>query len=1678
MKKTLLLFLFLLPFLGIAQSDLVTWDNAHSLDAHVLASPSQVASSPMTGSNLQIIDYVGFSGSHWPAGSFYDPSKYIQISIKAQTGYKIDLSSLKYAYYPYDGGQGCRKYQVRYSKNSSFPSGGTLLLDNQNPSLSGKNNVTLNFPVGVTLLPEETLYIRFYGYDVGNVSWQDSRWGLVNLSTYEGGTYNLPTIRGTALVYNPTLTANNDTGTSVQNNFTVVNVLANDLQATNPINSVTIQSQSANGTAVVTSDNRIKFTPATGFTGATSFTYTIGDGTSTSTATVNITVTAPSIDDLVKWNGPDSGAPTIMAPTTAVAGDPMTPGSGSILEFPANEGFKGYQWPTQFSIDESKYFQVTTSALTGYKIKLDKFNFTYTPDSNHYVARYQVRYSKDNFATSFLLLDEATSTGTTNKSLDLSNITLYPNEKITLRIYGYKLKPNSFDGSPIFLANINTKGSGTTPTIRGTVLNYDPTDLNANDDLISTQEKRAVAFNALTNDTNTSGAVITFTQPAASTGTVSLNGNIFTFTPAATFKGTTSFTYTLTNGTKSSTATVSVYVTDLSPKLIIWNGAVQTPKAVVTDPNITGNDLTISPQVNGSGFNMGIYDNYFNITNVQNNGSTTLDLNRYVQMSVTPKANYKLTLTQFNFIYNSPVGNGNEGASKYEVHYSTDPTFPNGGTVLLGATTAVRGADTPVTLNFPSGTTVSSSTNQTFYIRIYPYAVADLYNGYFKIKNDYGGDVGPTLSGVVEPSNSITAVADFANTGSNTAVVIPVLSNDSNYTPLASITATQPASGGTVQVNGTTNITFTPTAGFIGTSTFEYTIFNGLNYSTATVTVNVTCQTPGDQLAFGQNQWIGYVYKLANNAQMPPNTSYPGLPSASVGTYIGTVTENQNFDRNVGNGAVSGATVNFGCETAPTDRFLVRYKMKATITEAGLYNFDLGSDDGIRLYIDNAAAPLITRWNGHGYTTDYATQNLTAGEHEFVLEYYEDGGASRVSFFFGLPKGNPTEYGDKVWNVYGYVNNDITLANVRYAGYYVDPNLNPYSTSYWTRDKSPSSATIWQGSQIPNDNFTVVYKRKGFDCGRYLLQHNNHDDAIEIYIDNQLIFSANGWNNASFPINSGKLYALNSNSLVEIRLREDGGDANLGINFVKTNVTYTNGQGDEAGSNLVVNGSSTLSSDLTVCSCTVNPNTTLTVPKDITLTVDEAITVGTGGKLLILDGGSFLQTSTSETMFTGDVTSAFEIQRKISVRRYDLTYWSMPVTHPGFNMHQLSPDTLGDKYYYYDPSGGWTIDYNGITPMQRGKGYSVRAPQSYDINNKTDFLGVFTGTPNNGDISAPVVSGKWNLIGNPYPSAIDADQFLDDNLGVGSLYFWAHVNLPIKSTTDQYLYYKDDFVVYNSLGGTTTGDSNAFKGSIASAQGFIVKAPTATINFNNGQRQKAKNTQFYKTAKSSIERNRVWLNFTNSAGTFKQILVGYATGATNTTDVNFDAVSMGSNPDVDFYSINNSKKLSIQGRALPFVNSDLVPLGYMLAAAGDYTISIDHADGFFNTGQDIFLEDKTTGKITNLRLANYTFNSAAGTFNSRFVIRYTNSTLGTDDFESAENGLFVSVKSKVINVNSSTENISEVQIYNIGGQSLYTKNKIDSKELQISNLQSSNQVLLVKVTLENGAVVTKKIIFN
>ncbi|WP_073415475.1 T9SS sorting signal type C domain-containing protein [Flavobacterium defluvii] len=491
----------------------------------------------------------------------------------------------------------------------------------------------------------------------------------------------------------------------------------------------------------------------------------------------------------------------------------------------------------------------------------------------------------------------------------------------------------------------------------------------------------------------------------------------------------------------------------------------------------------------------------------------------------------------------------------------------------------------------------------------------------------------------------------------------------------------------------------------------------------------------------------------------------------------------------------------------------------------------------------------------------------------------------------------------------------------------------------------------------------------------------------------------------------------------------------------------------------------------------LNNNSLLTVQSTNTLTITSTVTVNTGSTLTFENNASLVQTTNAVN--SGNIVYKRDTQ---PVRRYDFTYWSTPVTStPAFTLYDLSPTTLADKYYSYDSNTGWVINYNGTLPMAPGKGYIVRAPQGFNINTTAVYSATFTGVPNNGDISFTPVATKWNLIGNPYPSAIDAD-ILINNTGVGALYFWTHNSPPNGSVVGdaRYNYTAADYAVYTLTGSTGTASGAAVMlGKIAAGQGFFFKASTASnIVFTNSMRVAGNNSQFFKTAQAKdIEKNRLWLNFANAEGAFKQALIGYIEGATNSFDQNYDAATLNGNTYVDFYSISEAKKLTVQGRAVPFDDAEIIPLGYRTAVAGEFIISIDHTDGLFDN-QKVYLEDKVTNTIYDLKAGDYKFTTEIGTFTDRFQLKYTNKTLGTGDFENVKDGLLVSQKNKVINVLSSKENIKEVSVFDINGRLLYNKKKVEALELTISSLQAAEQVLLVKVTLENKAEITRKVIFK
>lgn len=512
--------------------------------------------------------------------------------------------------------------------------------------------------------------------------------------------------------------------------------------------------------------------------------------------------------------------------------------------------------------------------------------------------------------------------------------------------------------------------------------------------------------------------------------------------------------------------------------------------------------------------------------------------------------------------------------------------------------------------------------------------------------------------------------------------------------------------------------------------------------------------------------------------------------------------------------------------------------------------------------------------------------------------------------------------------------------------------------------------------------------------------------------------------------------------------------------------------------------------DIEGCSCQVTNGANVIINGAHTLKITNAVNV--------VDGTLTFENNASLVQVNDDAVNSGSIIYKRNttpVNRYDYTYWSSPVA--GFTLKKLSPFTLFDRYFIYND--GWEVSLSGVDVMKAGHGYIVRAPQTYPISGSpSPYPARFEGIPNNGVVTLALLANKDYLLGNPYPSAINADQFLQDNLTAlqGTLYFWTHNSPPVTASgTTTYKYVASDYASYNRTGGTkaAVNGGDAPLGKIAAGQGFFAPSSTTggTVIFNNTMRisggiSGTYNSQFFKwstgakTTTASTEKSRLWLNLTNNEGAFKQTLIGYVAGATNEYDNGFDGLTYNGNQFVDFYSISEGINLAIQGRALPFLQKDSIAVGYKSTIKGDFQISIDHADGILSS-QEVFLEDKGMKLMHNLKNSPYVFSTETGVFNDRFVLHYVDKNrverIITEEPLAVDDKLIVSVQNNEITVNSLTDLITKIIVYDILGQSVYQKEEIAASSFTVQNLNLVHQVLLVQLTLANGETVSTKIVY-
>ncbi|MGL2963777.1 T9SS sorting signal type C domain-containing protein [Flavobacterium sp. RSB2_4_14] len=509
---------------------------------------------------------------------------------------------------------------------------------------------------------------------------------------------------------------------------------------------------------------------------------------------------------------------------------------------------------------------------------------------------------------------------------------------------------------------------------------------------------------------------------------------------------------------------------------------------------------------------------------------------------------------------------------------------------------------------------------------------------------------------------------------------------------------------------------------------------------------------------------------------------------------------------------------------------------------------------------------------------------------------------------------------------------------------------------------------------------------------------------------------------------------------------------------------------------LVFAGNFTSTSDVEGCSCQVNSGN-VEFKAGHTLLITNEVTVS-GGSLKFDNSASLVQINDA-SVNTGNITY---VRTTRPMTRWAYVYWGSPIEGNVFSQIPSQFD-LSYRWLSGTKDGVWYP----LSSTSLGEGFITRVKNIAPFSTGTGTVNFsFVGKPNNGIINVNVdsydvssmVPGNTVLLANPYPSAIDAKKFLqhpnNTELG-GTLFFWTAVT--IYSGTGPYNI--QDYGSWNLTGGTAplTDTSLVPNGKIAAGQGFFAQVfSDGTISFDNTMREKGSNTQFFRTSgvtTEETERNRIWLNL-SSENNLRQMIIGYVNGATNSFDRLYDGESFTSN-DIDIYSIFEKHNLVIQGRALPFVDTDVVPIGYRVSNAGNYTINIANTDGIFAGKQNIYLLDKKTGIYHDLKAGIYNFATDKGIFNNRFEIRYSKA-IETNTSTISEDNIKVVSNYNGISVYSTSTKINKIQIFDVLGKLLFNQNSVDSNSLETIQLSGEKQILIVRVTLDNGQTFTKKAI--
>jgi 6-phosphogluconolactonase (cycloisomerase 2 family) len=529
------------------------------------------------------------------------------------------------------------------------------------------------------------------------------------------------------------------------------------------------------------------------------------------------------------------------------------------------------------------------------------------------------------------------------------------------------------------------------------------------------------------------------------------------------------------------------------------------------------------------------------------------------------------------------------------------------------------------------------------------------------------------------------------------------------------------------------------------------------------------------------------------------------------------------------------------------------------------------------------------------------------------------------------------------------------------------------------------------------------------------------------------------------------------------------------------------------------------------CFCVhVESGNTLSVATGLELNVSDAVELV--GDLRLLGTSQLKQTHSGVKNVPGTGNLYKDVKGTLT-NVYQIGFWSSPVTTNGSTYTisgvlkdgttaltasntppdilfvdgvdgNTSPVTLSRRWLYsFINASTWDTQVSETSDtFNPAEGFNKKSTGEVTGQNYT-----FVGQPNGGDYTStigPFGSGRWSLLGNPYPSPIDADTFLADNSTAieGTLYFYEAGDDGSHNSSS----YNGGYATRISgmgnpatdLGGigTKVPDDN-----IGIGQGFFVEASATggTVTFNNNQRVfdvSGASTEFFsKTVakkKSGFPILRLGFEFLLNDKVFhRPVAIGFR-GATENYEWGFEAEMWDLNPtDLALQVLNKEEPFSIIG-IQSFHNDLRIPI--TIQADEDRMISL-MVDELKNIESTVFIYDSLIGMYYNITEDKVAISLKQGTYKDRFFITFSeNNTLGIneDDFDNVS----ITSNQNHIEIQSKTAKIKNVIIYNTLGQEISNFTN-STNEISIEKDNYRKGLYLITILTEKGTF-TKKIMIN